>query len=279
MQRVSNGYTLIEVMIVLAVSSFMIIFSMNFLGGHEGRVKFTQSMRDIQSKMQDWINDAPTGFTSGTSNYHCNPLASPVQILNGPRPATDPPNCIFLGKAIQFTQSPSKSVFAYSVFGLRESSNELSGNLKDALPVPATGSNGTGNANLTEAYSLEGTTTVKSVVQSSGVTVSGSNSYMGGFYLSLNTDQVIGQNGSSNLNAYQYQLGNSTGNSLAAIQCIEMTIIPPSPCRLLGSATNPLPLTMWQICFKNENNSATAQLTIKSNNGEGATTQLDYISC
>lgn len=276
MQRVTEGFTIVEVMIVTAVSVILVGVSMTFLSGREGHTRFSQNMRDMQSKMQSWLDDVSNGFPYGTTSaYHCQLGGSAVQIINGARPAGAGGDCIFLGKAIQFVDGPANnSVYAYSVFGRRlsPSSGDLSANIQDTGSVPAANTGDTGSAQLTETYTLGSGTTVKGIAKSSGV--GGDISHIAGFYLSLNTDQAIGQNGETNLKAYQYNIGNTAGISGQAVACIENH----SPCGL-GTGTEQLPLTDWEICFENNSNADTALLTVSTVAGLGPSTKLEFKAC
>lgn len=274
MQRVTEGFTAIEVMIVMAISVILVGVSMTFLSGQDGKQRFTQNMHDLQSQMQSWLDDVSNGFPYGTTaNYHCNLGGSAVQIWTGARPAGALPQCIFLGKAIQFVDSPATNVYAYSVFGRRTlSSGDLVATIKDSGTIPAANVGDTGDAPLTEIHSLGPGTTVRSIIKSSGV--AGDKSHIAGFYLSLNTDAAIGQNGETNLKSYQYNIGNTAGNSSSAVSCIENH----NSCSL-GAAIEPPTLTDWEICFQNDSNSDTALLTILSNGGFNASTKLEFKAC
>jgi prepilin-type N-terminal cleavage/methylation domain-containing protein len=286
MQRVSNGYTIIEVIIVLAVSSFILLASLFFFSGRQGQASFAQSMRDMQSKMQDWINDVPTGFAGGTSGTNtgdtqCSSVSgNPVTISKLAAPNPNDGSCIFLGKAIQFTDGPDNNmVYAYSVFGKRsfidsDGNEQLVASLSDAQPVPAVGALGTGDVDLTDTHTLNGAH-VKSICD--GDPCNG-NSHMAGFYLSLNTDQAFGENGDSNLRAFQYPLKDESQASSEVVNCIEM-INPPGYCKSRNKQPDPDPLTNWQICFDNNYNDTRALLTIRSNNGFGVSTQLKFTPC
>jgi prepilin-type N-terminal cleavage/methylation domain-containing protein len=272
MQRVSDGYTLIEVMIVLAISVVLVGVSLTFLSGREGHTRFSQNMRDIQSKLQSWLDNVPNGFTNvSAGSANCYLFGSSVKIDGGNQ--NPDAQCIFLGKAIQFRDDPATSVYAYSVFGQRLNGTDLVSTIKDVGPVPAVGTNGTGNLDLTETYALGPGTTVRRIVKSSGI--GSDNGHMAGFYLSLNTDEAVGKNGNSNLKSYQYPLGDFANSSSEVVGCIENK----SPCPLLGFNTEPAPLTDWEICFKNDSNADTALLTVRSSLGLGATTQLEFKSC
>ena len=275
----SSGYTMVEIMVVLAVSSFLILVSATFLSGSRGRTEFSQSMRDLQSQIQSWIDDVPNGFAYQTNaNAYCHLGGGSVVIDNGGKPQSAKPDCIFLGKAIQFTDAPSTAVYAYSVFGLRtDSSGNLVPTLQASGPVPAANATGTGTANFTDTYNLKTGTQLKKIVKSSGITSFGVNSHMAGFYLSLNTDASIGQNGNSNLIAYQYPIGNYPNiNDNQIVHCIEGV---PGVCNFTASG-NPDALSDWELCFENNANLETALLTISaSSNGFNPQTKLEFQAC
>jgi len=290
MRRVSNGYTIIEVLIFLAVSGFILVTSMAFFSGRAADNRFAQSMRDIQSKVQDWINDVPTGFagasssTTGLGTTWCHLAGIKPQINTSGGPSNG--DCIFLGKVIQFTDASSqptpeqyRKVYAYSVFGRRlNSSGDLTANMIEANPVPAVGIGAAGNADLTDVYTLGGNSKVLSITSSGAV----SNSHMAGFFLSFNP-LVAERNGSQDLLAYQYKLTTNsapanTGGGNAVVDCIANL---GSCAKPAGVADNqwPQPLQSWRVCLSDPAGKNTALLTISSNNGIGVTTKLEFTPC
>lgn len=279
----SDGYTIIEIMIVLAVSSFLIFMSAFFLHDRDGVAAFSVSMQDVQSKVEDWINDASTGFAGKpNTDLHCHKTAQGPKI-NGGSPNNNP-DCIFLGKAIQFTDGSSlptaeqdRKLYAYSVFGLRIYSppppddDRLVANLSEAKPAAATGnSTGNGNTNLTEEYDLTGAAKVLKIC-TNGSCASGSR--LAGFYLSFNqlsenksgTADVIGYQYALNSNAIRADQDNQNG---AVTSCIEMK----------NSCSTPPPnLSNWQICFGNDRNNDKAVLSITSATGSGVSTKMTFV--
>lgn len=276
MSSVSRGYTIVELMIVMALSLMLVLMAATFLAGRKGHTEFSQSMRDLQSRLQSWIDDVPNGFAFGSNtNSYCKTGGVSVQINQGARPGGNKPECIYLGKAIQFSDNPSTQVYAYSVFGQRlDSAGNLVSTIEDAGPTPASGTAGTGNADFTETYNLKGGAHLKKIIQSSGVTGSGQNSHLAAFYLSLNTDEVVGQNGNSNLVAYQYPVGNQPNvNDPQVIHCIQNL----GTCKM---AVHPPFLTKWELCFDNDSNKDTALLTLQANSsGLGISTKLEFKTC
>ncbi|HEX4774669.1 MAG TPA: hypothetical protein VH234_04075, partial [Candidatus Saccharimonadales bacterium] len=142
MQRVSGGYTILEVTIFLAISVALLGSIVALLNGRQAQVEFDQKMHDTQSKMQSWLNDVSNGFPGGDpSQLKCalNGGGRPVVTVGSPNSS---PDCVFLGKALQFSDTPGQNdtISAYSIFGRRlNSSNQLPTNLTDANPEPAVG--------------------------------------------------------------------------------------------------------------------------------------------
>lgn len=103
----SSGYTIIETMVVLAVTAVMFSMAVVLVQGQQAKTEFSQAIRDFDSQLRAAIADTATGFFPGNANFSCDinagaPLDSAVQISNTPRPQGTNGDCIFLGKVVQF---------------------------------------------------------------------------------------------------------------------------------------------------------------------------------
>lgn len=101
----AEGFTIVESMIVLAVTGAMFIIAMVAFNGQQERTRFSQATRDAESRISDIANDVSTGYFPEAADWVCRPQsgASP-QIVNQPNAGGQGTNegCIFLGKAIHF---------------------------------------------------------------------------------------------------------------------------------------------------------------------------------
>ena len=272
MQRVSKGYTIVEVLIFLAVSAIMFISATALIKGRQANAQFSDTARNLSSKLQDWMNDAQTGFPGGVvgQNY-CHIQGSKIRVDSGTPPPGYSPDCIFLGKAIQITDSTynkdqASKFFAYSIFGRRviasgPSAGELTTDLSEADPVAAIGNNGGhgGSADLTEEYDMPAYITVKKVT-SSGV----SNSHLAGFYNRFNTEQSTTSNGAEDLTPYQYDIDNKDPKSKDIFDCINN----------FGACAKPPQLTDWEVCITDDQYYAVISIT--STSGIGVNTKLSF---
>ena len=66
------GFTVIEVMIVLAVTGLLFISSVALISGKQNQTAFDQSIRQIQSQIQQIINEVSIGFYPNLGDVQCN---------------------------------------------------------------------------------------------------------------------------------------------------------------------------------------------------------------
>jgi type II secretory pathway pseudopilin PulG len=143
------GYTIVETLIFLAVSSVMFVSVMLLVNGQQQRTEFVQAVRTFESEMQDIANDVSTGnsaypFPAGQS---CKINGGGNLIIDNSSPAGQQ-RCIFIGRVLQFVpQGTNPQTYnTYTIVGKQRLSvggKEVS-SLAEAKPialVPGTGPN------------------------------------------------------------------------------------------------------------------------------------------
>lgn len=136
------GYTLLEVMIVLAISGGLLVSTMFLISGQQQRTQFSQAIKEIESQIQDVINDVATGYYANTGDFACDATTEGPR-LTGSATDTQGENkdCVFLGRVMHFgvRDSENEQYNILNVIGLREHfSNgqyQQSQTLGDARPV------------------------------------------------------------------------------------------------------------------------------------------------
>ena len=118
-----KGYTILEVLIFIAVSSAMLMMAVAAFSGRQADVEFTQAVRDLESRIQDTINDVSTGYFFNSGKYTCTAGASGVTVvesgLSDKQGESD--DCLFIGKAIQFAPSSGNNqMTAFTIVGARK---------------------------------------------------------------------------------------------------------------------------------------------------------------
>ena len=142
-QSINAGFTIVEIMIFLAISGIMLVSALLLVNGQQNRTEFSTSVRDIESQLRDVINDVSTGVYNYNGNFQCQvigPGTAPV-ITSGSAEQGSNLGCTFVGRVFQFSPlNDPTSFYTYSVVGRQfpgsgPSSGDIT-NLSDAKPVP-----------------------------------------------------------------------------------------------------------------------------------------------
>ena len=118
-----QGYTIVEVMIFLAVTGALFAMIALSFAGQRGRTQFQTSAREIESRIRDLVNDTSTGFYQTSESFSCVAGASGPSFTNPNSEQGANQACIFIGRALQFSGG-SSDYDVYTVAGLRRESTE-----------------------------------------------------------------------------------------------------------------------------------------------------------
>ena len=160
----AKGFTIIEVMIVLASSGTLLLVALLMIGGQVNKANFLQGQRSIQLDFQNLINQVTSGNFIFPGDISCSANASTGAIAVSSSSSTQGHNvgCIFIGKAIYATtQYSPKSYSIYNVVGQQcfGALNPCTGpiNLYQSAPVLIT------QPSDVSKQTLEGGMTIKSI--------------------------------------------------------------------------------------------------------------------
>ena len=278
-----GGYTLIEVMIFLAVSGAIFASAVLLVSGQQGRTQFQQSMRDLNSKIQNSISEVKTGFflTGGDAQCTVDPNTFNITLSNpGTSEQGSNEQCIYLGKAFQAIDGEEK-IYIYNVVGSRLYKPSASSNatataekFKDTNPQPIFPTD-TGSIDLTEEYDI----TYGSTVSSSKVLNGGSmsDSDLVGFYQSLedevgNKIDIDSDTDLETVNGTQsiFTLGYSQSPGAPRDQMIRTCIRGANP-----SCSN-FVVQRWELCIQSQTSEQSAKITVTTTVA-GVGTQLEIM--
>lgn len=138
----NQAYTIVEVMIFLAVSSVLFFVVARSIAGQTTRAQFTESVRNFESRLQDLANDVSTGFYPGENNFTCKTnISGNITITPVSSPRGTNGDCIFVGQVINFDRDdvPSDSFMTITLAGRRYKpgggTTEVE-SLSDTAPTP-----------------------------------------------------------------------------------------------------------------------------------------------
>ena len=136
MRTNEEGYTIVEVMIVLAISAAMFVLVISSLAGRQNRTEFTTSIQNLKTQISQTISEISAGYYPSYNNFTCTDVGGVPTIVSGSRAQGENSDCIFLGKVIQFGVSNTnpEQFVTYSVVGLRQSGGAEVTTLTAAAP-------------------------------------------------------------------------------------------------------------------------------------------------
>lgn len=96
--KTQNGYTIVEVLIVLAVTSVMFTMTVLLVSGQVERYRYKQVTYNSQERIQGAINDVQSGYFDLVD-------AAPASCSDDSTPGAGNSKCIYAGKKIEVTNT------------------------------------------------------------------------------------------------------------------------------------------------------------------------------
>ncbi len=121
--RNHSGFTIIEVLIVLAVTSAILISALSLISGSQNKTQFNQAINDINQQIGSIANNVANGYYSNTiENKTCTASAAGDEVpkfTTGAAALGANAGCIYLGRVIQFTKG--EEFYFHNVVGRQRS--------------------------------------------------------------------------------------------------------------------------------------------------------------
>ncbi|HYF97317.1 MAG TPA: type II secretion system protein [Patescibacteria group bacterium] len=140
-RRTRGGYTILEVMIVLIVSTTIFASAMIAYSQQNRRARFTESVQTFAQNIQDVLNDIDTGYYASNNDFSCTAglEGNPEFPTGGSARQGTNSGCVFVGKALQFTPQEEPMTFkTHTIVGrqfIENSTTDPVSTLDEALPV------------------------------------------------------------------------------------------------------------------------------------------------
>lgn len=128
----SGGFTIVETLIVLAVTGLLFAGAALMINGRQNRTEFTTAINNLQQQLQQIINQTASGYYPNSGNFSCTP-GTPPSIKSGSNARGTNNGCIFLGSVIYFGPGQASNQFTvYPIAG-----NRVDGALHSVTTIPA----------------------------------------------------------------------------------------------------------------------------------------------
>lgn len=123
-----KGFTVLEVLIFIAVSALIFVTAMTAISGRQNQVQYSQGTRDFDTKLRDIINDVTTGYFPTNESVGCivgvDDAVQIVSSFDATQLGTND-DCIYIGKVIQFVpDGNADKIRVYVMAGRRYIDNE-----------------------------------------------------------------------------------------------------------------------------------------------------------
>lgn len=130
------GFTIVETMIVLAVTGALFVAIAASLSGRQSAAEFTHAIQSVQSQIQQVVNQVGEGFYPNNANFTCQKAGSSISFTNVVSTQGTNTDCVFLGKVIQFSEHGTipEAYRIYTIAGLRSATAAVSSPFKNAAP-------------------------------------------------------------------------------------------------------------------------------------------------
>ena len=96
----AQGFTIVETLIVLAVTSMLFVSVALLINGRQNRTDFLVGVRSLQQQFQQIINETISGYYPNNSNFSCSVAGPPLSIISGSTAQGSNQDCIFVGNTI-----------------------------------------------------------------------------------------------------------------------------------------------------------------------------------
>lgn len=121
-REASVGFTIVETIIVIAVSGGLFLSAVILITGRTNKTQFTTAANDLKQSLQQVINETVSGYFPNANNVQCTPNAGSAMptLSNGIQAQGTNGGCIFLGKAVQLGSTDyTGGFFTYAITGNR----------------------------------------------------------------------------------------------------------------------------------------------------------------
>ncbi|MDB5166054.1 MAG: prepilin-type N-terminal cleavage/methylation protein [Candidatus Saccharibacteria bacterium] len=163
----SWGFTIVETMIVLVMTGFILGSAIIMVNGRQNRTRFQVAIGQMQAQMYQIINEVSNGYYPNQNQLQCQAFTTgKPKITSGGTSQGGNHDCVFLGKVVQFGQgATTDQQLVFPVAGRRliggTGSQEVT-KLSEAQPlaIANTGVPGDSQVDLSEATTMASGLTV-----------------------------------------------------------------------------------------------------------------------
>lgn len=96
-----SGFTIVETLIVLAVSGSLFVSAVVLISGRQGKTEFSTAINSLQQQLQQVVNETASGYYPNRGDFKCSGSGGTLSFTGVSNGQGTNGGCIFLGNAIQ----------------------------------------------------------------------------------------------------------------------------------------------------------------------------------
>lgn len=267
----AQGFTIVEVLIVLAVTGAMFVWAALLISGRQAKTEFQVGIRDVQTKLQQSINEVKSGYYPFNTGFRCDASGTaPLDIDTGGIGfgQGEHNQCTFIGKTVAISND---TMYVYSMAGARL--NATGGEVQSPLQSNATVIGPATGPPPVNSSAPDLTTTMK---LPSGITLVGA-----GQNGALNPTPIYAVAILSSFNSIVTSTTASSGMQTFALYGFDMSNFPANPSKgqianAINEETSYPPLQNVKFCLKSGTTDESVIITIGDISAQGTSVSSVY---
>jgi hypothetical protein len=96
-----SGFTIVETLIVLAVSGSLFVSAVVLISGRQGKTEFSTAINSLQQQLQQVVNETASGYYPNRGDFKCSGSGGALTFMGVSNGQGTNSGCIFLGNAVQ----------------------------------------------------------------------------------------------------------------------------------------------------------------------------------
>lgn len=130
-RKTQRGFTIVEVMIVLAITGVLFVSITATLQGKRQKAEFQQAINAVKTEIEQSISEVQTGYYPSDASFSC--TAGAVPVSGSATEQGSNKTCVFLGKVLQFGKGYGTDPESYAVYTLTGQRDQTS--FPDSEPI------------------------------------------------------------------------------------------------------------------------------------------------
>lgn len=128
-QNAGKGFTIVETMIVLAITGLLFVMIATTLSGRQAKSEFNQAIQDARTQLQQVVSQVQAGFYANMGNFNCSAIGTSLTLspVGSSKEQGSNESCVFLGHAVQLAvgSSSPEIIKVYPMAGIKLISSDL----------------------------------------------------------------------------------------------------------------------------------------------------------